>query len=178
VQTRVSTFRLPRQERPRASNVIATWKRIIRLCYSPAETHALERPMGRWYKGCINQVWDTVVDPDNGLVYMWINGRVRMYERRQRHQYRYVRTLRHSNFPLGCVPISGRLQCGIFHSTGYAKMKPSQATVAEHVIEMKNMNRGVRQVELSETIARAIGEGKPSWLLTDPCKTPLLQTRL
>jgi nucleoside-specific outer membrane channel protein Tsx len=45
--------------------VLATWHRIIRLCYAPVETKVLERPMGKqqWYKGCINQVWDTSLTP-------------------------------------------------------------------------------------------------------------------
>jgi hypothetical protein len=81
---RKPVFLFPRQERPTASYVIiATWHRLIRLCYAPIETKVLERPMGKWYKGCINQVWDTVVDPNNNsIVYMWINGHIRMYQRR------------------------------------------------------------------------------------------------
>jgi hypothetical protein len=51
--------------------------------------------MGRWHKGCIiNQVWDSVVDPNDGLVYICTNGQVlRLHQqrRRQRYQYRYVR---------------------------------------------------------------------------------------
>ena len=59
------------------------------------------------------------------------------------------------------VPISGQLQCAIFHATGYANMKRSRATIPEQVIEMEIMNRGVQQDELSETsIARAVWEGK------------------
>jgi hypothetical protein len=39
---RKPVFRFPRQERPTASYVIATWQRIIRLCYAPVETKVLE----------------------------------------------------------------------------------------------------------------------------------------
>jgi hypothetical protein len=60
----------------------------------------------------------------------------------------------------GCVPISGNLQCAIFHATGYAKMQRARRpTIPEHAPEMKNMNRGVEQNEQAETIARAIWEG-------------------
>jgi hypothetical protein len=112
------------------------------------------------------------VDPYNSLVYMWINGHdVRMHQRRRRHryQYRFVRILQHSTFPLGCVPISGHLQCAIFHANnGYAKMQRSRATIPEHVREMKTMNRGVEQNEQSQTIARGIWECKAiSWVATD-----------
>jgi hypothetical protein len=160
---RKPVFRFPQQERPTASYVLATWHRIIRLCYAPVETKVLERPMGKWYKGCINQVWDTVVDPNTSIVYMWINGHVRMYRRRRRHrlQYRFVQVLHHSTFPRGCVPISGQLQCAIFHADGYAKMTPMpRAIIPVHVSEMKNMNRNVKRNEKPETIARAIWEGK------------------
>ena len=78
---RKPVFQFPLQERPTAPYVIATWQRIIRLCYAPLETTVLERPMGKWYKGCINQVWDTVMDPTNNTVYMWLNGQVRTYTR-------------------------------------------------------------------------------------------------
>jgi hypothetical protein len=60
------------------------------------------------------------------------------------------------------------------------KMKRSQAPIPEHVLEMKNMNRGMQQNELSETsIARAmICKGK-AIMGTDGstlCKTQLLLT--
>ena len=35
-------FQIPRQERPTASYVLATWQRIIRLCYAPAAQKELE----------------------------------------------------------------------------------------------------------------------------------------
>jgi hypothetical protein len=35
-------FRFPRQERPTEYYVLATWHRIIRLCYAPVETKVLE----------------------------------------------------------------------------------------------------------------------------------------
>ena len=148
--------------RPTASYVIATWQRIIRLCYAPVETKVLERPMGKWYKGCINQVWDTVMEPNNNIVYMWINGHVRTYQCRCRNrlQYRFVQVLTQSTFPRGCVPISGQLQCAIFHADGYAKMTMPRAIRPVHVSEMKIMNRNVeRNVKLDE-VANAIWEGK------------------
>jgi hypothetical protein len=94
--------------------------------------------MGPWYKGCINQVWDTVLEPNSGLVvYIWINGRVRLYERRPRNhnQYRYVRRLHHSTFPLKCVPISGQFHSVIFHASAYTTMTKPRATIPEHILE-------------------------------------------
>jgi hypothetical protein len=180
---RKPVFRFPQQERPTASYVIATWYRIIRLCYAPVETKVLERPMGKWYKGCINQVWDTVVDPNNNnIIYMWINGHVRMYQRRRRHrlQYRFVQVLQHSTFPRGCVPISsGQLQRAIFHADGYAKMTMPRATMPAHISEMKNMNRNIERNVTLETIAKAIWEGKAIMgTLVDWCETQLQLTRL
>jgi hypothetical protein len=64
-------------------------------------------------------------------------------------------------FPLGCVPISGQFHGGIFHASDYTVIIKPRATIPEHVIELRNnMNRGVRQNEFSETIARAIWERK------------------
>ena len=88
-------FRFPRQESPTASYVLATWHRIIRLCYAPVKAQDLEYPMGPWCKGCINNVWDTVLeDPNSGLLSICAAGSTgaRLYERRpQNHnQYRYV----------------------------------------------------------------------------------------
>jgi hypothetical protein len=59
------------------------------------------------------------------------------------------------------------------------KMIQSRTTIPEHVIGMKIMNRGVRQDELSKTIARAIWERvrtMPSWVLMALCKILLLLT--
>jgi hypothetical protein len=89
----------PRQERPRAANVIETWKRVKRLCYSQAASAVLDNPLGPWHQGCVNQVWNTVIDPKTGLLYVWDIGRVSLYEQRSRYWYRYVRILNVSMFP-------------------------------------------------------------------------------
>jgi hypothetical protein len=47
-------------------------------------------------------------------------------------------------------------------------MTKPRATIPEHVLEMKNMNRRVMQNETCETIARAIWEGK-AIMGTDGC---------
>jgi hypothetical protein len=63
-----------------------------------------------------------------------------------------------------------RLEYFILLLAGYAKMVWSSRgshSIPAHVIEMKNMNRGVRQDELSETIARAIWEGGKAIMGTD-----------
>jgi hypothetical protein len=153
-------FRFPRQERPRDNKVISTWTRIIRLCYATANSQKLDQPLGTWYKGRINQVWDTVIDPVTDKIYMWHQGHVRVYERRNRSQFRYIRRLRHATFPLHCVPISGSFQSGIFTTSGYSKTSASPTTVSEPLQEMRNMNRGVRQNVISEDIAAAIWQGR------------------
>jgi hypothetical protein len=90
----------------------------------------------------LNQVWDTVIDPNSNIIYMWINGHVQMYQCRGQHrlQYQFVHILQHSRFPRGCaVPISGQLQCAIFHADGYAMMTMPTANIPGHVSEMKNI---------------------------------------
>jgi hypothetical protein len=69
---RQSMMCFPRQERPSASNVFATWKQVIRTCYSAAAFRTLDRPMGPWHKGKIAQVWNTtVINPNTGIVHIW-----------------------------------------------------------------------------------------------------------
>jgi hypothetical protein len=80
-------FRFPRQERPRDAKVLSTWTCIIRLCYSKANSRILDTPLGPWYRGRINQVWNSVIDPSTGKVYIWTQGHVRLYDRRSRSQY-------------------------------------------------------------------------------------------
>jgi hypothetical protein len=106
---RPSMLRFPRQDRPRAANVLATWRRIIRLCYSPSSTLAIERPLGPWKKGCITQIWNSVIDTATGLVHIYMNHRVYTYERHSRSEYRYVRPTNACAFPITSVPISGTL---------------------------------------------------------------------
>ena len=156
---RKSVFCFPRQERPRAANVIATWKRVIRLCYAQADAQVFDTPLGPWHKGRIKQVWDTVIDPQTGQIYIWQNGRVRIYERRSRLQYRYARTLSQSTFPINCVPISGTFQSGFFTSNGYARMERPTVTPTTHDSETRNMNRGVYLNAPRAAIAKAIWEG-------------------
>lgn len=102
---RKSVFRFPRQERPQAAYILATWKRIIRLCYSQTTTRRLDNLMGAWTKGRIRQVWDTVIDPHTGIIYRWHQGTVRQYEQRSRSQYQYRRTSPDNAFPINCTPV-------------------------------------------------------------------------
>jgi hypothetical protein len=96
---RKPVFRFPRQERPTAPHVINTWQRAIRQCYAQADQNKLDRPLGEWHRGCINQIWDTVIDPTDGMVYVWQNQRVYQYKKRSRSEYRYVRTMPDNSFP-------------------------------------------------------------------------------
>jgi hypothetical protein len=74
-------FRFPRQDKPSPA-VWKTWRKALCLRYSPSNTGRLDQPLGRWHKGRITQVWDTVIDPTTSLIYMWIDRRVRIYEKK------------------------------------------------------------------------------------------------
>jgi hypothetical protein len=116
---RTPVFCFPQQERPQSTQIIDTWKRIIRICYSQQATRHLDNPMGDWTKGRIQQVWDTVINPTTGIIHSWINGTGRQYAQRSRSQYQFVRTSRHSIFPINCIPVSGHFQSGLFITSGY-----------------------------------------------------------
>jgi hypothetical protein len=50
---------------------------------------ALGHPLGPWHHGCVNQgLEQTVIDPTTGLLYVWENGRVSLFEMHSRSQYR------------------------------------------------------------------------------------------
>jgi hypothetical protein len=137
-----TVFRFPRQDRPRAAYIIATWTRIIRLCYAQHDNCRLDAPLGDWHTNRIRQVWDTVIDPDSGIVYRWKDGIVRQYEIRSRNQYQFQRTSNTNSFPLHCVPISGRFQSGLFVTSGHTR-KAATPTPPPTPDPMQLMIRGV-----------------------------------
>jgi hypothetical protein len=160
IYPRKSVMCFPRQERPSAANVIATWKRVMRICYSQAASRSLDRPMGPWHKGKISQVWNTVINPTTGIVHIWREGKVYMYEKRTRSQYRYVRLAMYSTFPINSVPISGTLHAGIFTTGGYSQIERHCEPTQPHVKAFRIMNRGVMINDTRESISRSIWEGK------------------
>lgn len=157
---RDSVFHFPRQERPRAANVINTWKRVIRLCYAQRASRKLDHPMGPWHKGRIKQVWDTVIDSTTGIIHIWENGRVLLYEKRNRSEYRYVRQSRQRSFPITSVPISGTLYAGTFTTSGYSQIERHRTPTPKHKLELRMMNRGVMRNTTKALIAKAIWEGR------------------
>jgi hypothetical protein len=74
---------------------------------------------------CGIQQW--LIPPTASSICGSMHGRVRIYERRRR-QHHVGTPLRHSTFPfhLSLSLASISLQCGIFHSIGYAKMTGSR----------------------------------------------------
>jgi hypothetical protein len=70
--TRSLVYTFPQQECP-SSHVWNTWKNLLRRGYCHRSAGRLDQPLGRWYSGRISQVWDTVIDPGTGLLYIWAN---------------------------------------------------------------------------------------------------------
>jgi hypothetical protein len=70
------TLLFPRQERPRSSLVLDTWRRVIRLCYSQSSSRWLDQPLGTWRKGHIQQIWNTVIHNPTGIIHSWRDGMV------------------------------------------------------------------------------------------------------
>jgi hypothetical protein len=112
-------FCFPRQDRPKSKWIIDTQKRVIRICYSQQATRRLNHPMSDWTKGRIQQVWDTVINPNTDIIHNWINGLVWQYVRQSQKQYQFVWTSWHSSFPIDCIPVFGHFQSGLFITSGH-----------------------------------------------------------
>ena len=140
---RPPTFCFPRQDKPRATNIIATWRRVIRLCYSMNDTYKLDAHLGEWHTGRIRQIWDTAIDPDTGIIHRWHDGVVRQYEQRSRNQYQYRRNSRTNSFPLRCTPVSGRFQSGLFVTSGYEpRVQAPAPTISSTTDQLQRMFHG------------------------------------
>jgi hypothetical protein len=121
-QVRSSVHIYPRQDCP-SPWVWNTWNNLLCHGYCHQSARRLDQPLGRWYRGHVSQVWDTVLEPTTGLLYIWMNNRVRVYEchGRSRKQYRHLRPHPTNSFPVGCIPVSGIFQSGRFIISGYSK---------------------------------------------------------
>ena len=158
---RSSIFHYPRQERP-SPQVWSTWRQLLRATYCHTTERTLDTPLGPWHRGRIQQVWDSVIDPQTSLIYIWTDGRVRVYERKHRSnkQYRHLRPHGHNSFPAGCIPISGTFQSGNFVINGHAPIIPSPTTTSPYPVEMRLMNRGVLRASPKHTIAQSLWNGQ------------------
>jgi hypothetical protein len=134
---RTPVHQFPKQAKP-SPQVWNTWRTVLRRRYCNTRERKLDTPLGRWHKGCITQVWDTVIDPETSLIYMWINRTVRIYEhkRRSQKQYRYLHPHSTASFPHGCLPVSGEFQAGNFVISGYATMTTPTQNTTEQLNEM------------------------------------------
>jgi hypothetical protein len=157
---RTPTFRFPRQSNP-SPTVWNTWKQVLRRCYCTQRDMTLDHPLGLWYRGCITQVWDSVIDPHTSLLYVYSERKVRIYERRGRSQkqYRFLRPHTTASFPLGCVPITIDHQSGYLITLGYATITTPTIAPPEHIIEMRLLNRGVTSNTPEAIVAQAIWDG-------------------
>ena len=120
-QSHTSNFTFSIQSQP-GNTVWKTWKRLLQICFCSGTNNNLTTPLGKWYCGCIMQVWNMVIDPHTLLIYVWgHNNDVWIYERQGRSmkKYRYMWPNLMNSFHLGCVPVSGQFQAGTFIITGY-----------------------------------------------------------
>jgi hypothetical protein len=90
--------------------------------------------MEPWHKGKIAQVWNTVIDPNIGIVHIWRQGKVYMYEKRNWSQYHCIHIATNNAFSINSVPtISGELHSGIFTTRGYSGMEKYREPTPPHV---------------------------------------------
>jgi len=76
---RPPNFLYPNQERP-TSHVWREFVRILRKCFKAGTNNVLRHPLGRWYKGRIQQEWPQVFSPETQRVYVYKAQTVRYYE--------------------------------------------------------------------------------------------------
>jgi hypothetical protein len=102
-----------------------------------------------------------VIDPTTSLIYIWQQGKVRIYERQgwSNKRYRYLRPHQHASFPRGCLPISGTLQAGFFVTSGYATITSPTPHPSAQLNEMQIMHRGVQTTTPCPVIAQSIWDG-------------------
>jgi hypothetical protein len=157
---RTPQYRYPRQDKP-SPPIWATWRKLLRRRYCTTKEQHLDTPLGQWHHGQVHQVWDSVIDPTTSLIYIWSNGRVRIYKRcgRSQKQYRYQRPHTTNSFPRGSVPISGTHQASDFIITGYATFTSRTPNDASLGNETSLMNRGATHNAPLAILAQAIWDG-------------------
>ena len=84
-QPRTLKFIFPTQSCP-SKSVWNTWTCLLCLCFCHGSAMKLSEPLGQWYKGKVTQTWNTVLDPNNKQIFIWDQGRIRIYERQGRSQ--------------------------------------------------------------------------------------------
>jgi hypothetical protein len=77
---RPSITTYPQQAKP-APHAWAIWRCLLRITYCQSKDCKLDRPMGRWYIGNLNQIWDTVINLTTALLYVWRTVKVKVYEK-------------------------------------------------------------------------------------------------
>jgi hypothetical protein len=115
--------------------------------------------MGKWTKGQIQQVWNTVISTDTGIIHSLKDGVVRQYEQGSQGQYQYARNSPEHYFPFKSTPISGQFQSGLFITSGFSTVEQIPKSFPTINKQMRRMNRGMLTNVLMESIAKAIWEG-------------------
>ena len=159
---RTSRFTFPNQTKP-ATTVWNTWQRLLHLGFCDGTKSTLTHPLGKWYRGHITQVWNTAIDPQTTLLYIWDDDKtVRIYERQGRStkKYRYLRTHTTKTFPIRCVPISGQFQAGMFITTGFATFMQPPPTTSTILPDQQLMHLGTRHHTSLPVTAQAIWDGQ------------------
>jgi hypothetical protein len=158
---RLPTFLYPNQERPNRT-IWNIFVRKIRLCFTTGTNDRLCTPLGRWYRGRIQQIWPQVYSPSTGRVYTFENNVTRTYtHRRRQHQYHYEQRLPTATFPVDAILISGSFTQGHFIAdttitTGFCTPPAPTDTQA---LRTEAMLRGTRLFVPPEEIAQSIWKG-------------------
>ena len=122
----------------------------------------LSEPLGQWYKGHVQQTWNTVLDPNNKNVYIWDQGCVCIYERQGRSQkcYQYIKPHRTNSFPIGCIPVTGNFQAGQFIIDGSLSFTHSPISMNPATNDRQLMLRGTQHTTPLHIATQSLWDGQ------------------
>jgi len=137
--------------------------RILRKCFKAGTNNVLRHPLGRWYKGRIQQEWPQVFSPETQRVYVYKAQTVRYYERRlpRQKRFRYVHRTPTAAIPKDAVPISGHFEQGYFIADSAIIAQTTQPPMLTdpETTRIESMLRGTRFHVPTQVLANALWNG-------------------
>jgi hypothetical protein len=105
----------------RIATFLTSWLKKKRTCKwtcntrQPRRRYPLTKPPGTRTKyGKTPTAWNIIYDPDKDEVLTWTNRRIRIYRRRSRRQFVYLKGKYENTFPRNAQPIKGHWQGSYF----------------------------------------------------------------
>ena len=143
--------------------VLLSGMELVHLSFCDGTNSTLIHPLGKWYCGHIMQLWNTAIDPQTMLLYVWDDDHaVRIYEQQGQSTKKYQSLWPHmtNSFPLGCVPISSQFQASMFITMGFATFTQPPPTTSTILPNQQLMHLGTWHHTSLPVTAQAIWDGQ------------------